>query len=305
MKPTSIIFLCLSVLLVVGGIVTCYIASGMARDAGIELFETSSDIEGNNIINNELDADGLNKVSLILKNADVAIHGGAESSYIELVNYGTNTYSYAVSNGILSVDESVGFLSLLNFTDTSVSFGGLRQYLKWRGKSGEPRSVNIYLTDEYQLKQLEIKVEDGDVTIDGSKCKTDYSIEIGKGSLVFTNNNSNSTLTIAVGEGNVSVGNSSIINLGVTIKRGDFDYSVSNYAYQSYSIVTDDGAVYLAGKEYGTSLFASTPMAFTTVTAEIKSGDVYINGASAASGVDTASAASESESAAESTQPGS
>ena len=144
MKPTSIIFLCLSVLLVVGGIVTCYIASGMARDAGIELFETSSDIEGNNIINNELDADGLNKVSLILKNADVAIHGGAESSYIELVNYGTNTYSYAVSNGILSVDESVGFLSLLNFTDTSVSFGGLRQYLKWRGKSGEPRSVNIY-----------------------------------------------------------------------------------------------------------------------------------------------------------------
>jgi hypothetical protein len=264
------------VLLIIGGVVTCYTAAGMARDAGVELFESSETEDGDNIVKNALDEDGLNKISLILKNTDVNIYGGSDESYIEMVNYGVNSYSYTETASILTVDESVGFLSLLNFTDTSVSFGGLRQYLNWKNKDEGRHKINIYLTNSYSIKQLEIKLDSGDITVNNVKNRADFLVKISKGNLLFNNNTSNSAATVDIGEGNATFRSSNLITLDATLGQGDLRFYVFNYSLQTYNIATGEGEVYFNGEDKGMTLNTSTPMGFITINAELKKGDVYI-----------------------------
>ncbi len=284
MKPTSIIFLCLATLLVVGGIVTCYIASGMARDAGIELFEETATADGDELKKNVLDAEGINKISLVLKDAEVNIYGGAEKSYIEMYGYNTNTYAYSVTGGILTVDESVGFMSLLNMSNAKINFNGLRQFLTWRGDQKTTHRIDIYLNDDYSqtdravLKQLEVKVGGGNINVKSFKNKADCTFKINRGYLLFEGGITNSALLADIGEGGVTIRNSALSSLDVTLKRGDFKFNALNYTYQTYNITSNRGVVYFGGEDRGDTLAVTTPMAFVKVTAKLGNGDAYIEG---------------------------
>lgn len=274
MRPTSIIFLCLSVLLIVGGIVTCYIAAEMAADQGIELFETAGGENSNELIT--LDDKSLNKISLVLKDADVNIYGDAEEPYIELVNY-AGSYSFAVSDGILTVDESIGFLQLLNFGEKQVKFGGLRQYLLRRDTEPGQKTVNIYLTGSYQLKQFEIKLDSGNVTVKGMKIRPDFTIKIGTGDLLFEQNKIHSAVTIDIGTGNAVLRETDLLSLEATVKRGDLSYFAHNFAYQTYKITAGGGGeVFVEGESKGETYTSSTPMAFIKVNVTAKDGSVYL-----------------------------
>ena len=274
MRPTSIIFLCLSVLLIVGGIVTCYIAAEMAADQGIELFETAGGENSNELIT--LDDKSLNKISLVLKDADVNIYGDAEEPYIELVNY-AGSYSFAVSDGILTVDESIGFLQLLNFGEKQVKFGGLRQYLLRRDTEPGQKTVNIYLTGSYQLKQFEIKLDSGNVTVKGMKIRPDFTIKIGTGDLLFEQNKIHSAVTIDIGTGNAVLRETDLLSLEATVKRGDLSYFAHNFAYQTYEITAGGGGeVFVEGESKGETYTSSTPIAFIKVNVTAKDGSVYL-----------------------------
>lgn len=274
MRPTSIIFLCLSIILIVGGIVTCYIAAGMAEDEGIELFETADSVNNSEIIT--LDDKSLNKISLILKDADVNIYGTADQPYIELVNY-SGSYSQGVSSGILTVDESISFLQLLNLGDKKVKFGGLRQYLVPREEDEGRKTVNIYLTSNYQLKQFEIKLDSGDITVNGVKIRPDFTFKIGTGNLLLDNNKINSVITIDIGKGNAIIRNTDLMSIEAEIDRGDLSYYAANFALQTYNIITGgDGEVFVEGESKGSDYSASTPMAFIKITVTAKNGNVHL-----------------------------
>jgi hypothetical protein len=275
LRPTSIIFLCLAVLLIVGGIVTCYIAAGMARDEGIELFESAESAGGKSEII-QLAEDGLNKISLILKDADVSIYGGAAEPYVELVNYKPGSYSYGMANGILTVDESIGILQLLNFGESKVNFGGLRQYLVRRDTETGRKSINVYLPDTYLIKHIEVKLDSGNISVNKVKNRSDFSLKIANGNLLFEGNSSNSAITLDIGTGDAVFRDSALLSLNAALKRGDLSYFAYNFAYQTYEITTGGGAVYVEGVDKGETYTSSTPMAFIKINAEVKNGDVYL-----------------------------
>ena len=268
MRPTSIIFLCLSVILIVGGIVTCYIATGMAAEEGIELFEEAGGERDYEQI--PLDEISLNKISLVLKNADVNIYGGAEESFIELLNYG-GSYSYGVSSGILTLDESTGFLKLLDFGETKLKFGGLRQYLFRKNSEVGKKVVNLYFTNDYQLKQLEVKLGSGDITVRDLRVRADLSFKLEHGNLLLEHNRNNSAVSVELGNGNAVIRDTTLVNLEGNIKRGDLSYYAQNYSFQTYELSAGGGGeVFVQGVSKGDTYTASTPMASIKINVTTK-----------------------------------
>jgi len=249
---------------------------GMAEKENIALFETHSDAEGNNIVPNIIDDEKLNKISLIIKNADINIYGGSETNYIELINFGVNSYSYAITNNILTIDETIGILSLINFSETTIGFNGLRHYLNWNLNNSKPSSVNIYLSDKYDIKQLEITLNSGNINIYNMQNRISYLLNIKKGDIIYKNTNTRDAVNITLGEGSVEFDASSVLNLMAEIDKGDFTFASEEYDYQSYSIILENGIVYLEGEDKGYSFSASTPTATSAVSVRIKSGNVYI-----------------------------
>lgn len=279
LRPTSIIFLCLAVLLIVGGIVTCYIAAGMANDEGIELFDSAESPVGDKAEIIPLAEEGLNKISLVLKDADISVYGGANEPYVELVNYAPGSYSYGTANGILTVDESIGFLQLLDFGETKVDFGGLRQYLVRRNTETGRKSINVYLSDDYHIKHIEFKLDSGDVNVKNVKNRADFTLKIAAGNLLFEGNKSNAAVSLEMGTGDAILRDSAITMLDAEVRRGDLSYYAYNFALQTYDITTGGGSVYVEGADKGETYTASTPMAFIKINAKVKNGNVFLGAA--------------------------
>ena len=80
MKPTSIIFLVVSVLLIVGGIITCAIAKDIAITDGYTLFNDAEG--GGTYVRHDFQASGIMKVEMNVTDAEINIYGGASWSYM-------------------------------------------------------------------------------------------------------------------------------------------------------------------------------------------------------------------------------
>ena len=82
MKPTSIIFLIVSVALALAGLVTMRIAEGIGVREGIQVVADTTD-DGDSVFTYDFSEDSIGKISVSVGTADINIIGGADKPYIE------------------------------------------------------------------------------------------------------------------------------------------------------------------------------------------------------------------------------
>ncbi len=176
MKPASIISLVIAVLLIIVGLVGCFIAQNMAQANGEYLFSES---RGENSVQTiDLTESEISKIELICPDAEVNIYGRSEKSYIEFINFRENYYSLSNANRVLSFDEIPDVKSMLKFWENGFTFKGMRYILQFHNKEeeGKQKVINIYLTNTKDIKIFDIKVDSLKLNITNMTSGTDYNI---------------------------------------------------------------------------------------------------------------------------------
>lgn len=165
MKATSIIFIIVSVLLIVGGIITCAIAKDIAVTDGYTLF---NDTDGGAYVRQDFKASAVTKIELDVTDAEINIIGGAEESFVEFFNFRDGLYTLAATGNSITLHEIPNLKSLLSFQG-GFSFSGMRYFLRLGEGATGPKKVNVYIGADSAIKSL---------IITGDNC-TVYADKIG------------------------------------------------------------------------------------------------------------------------------
>ena len=138
MKPTSLIFLALSLILLVGGFMVCGVAKSMAKNQGIRIYDQEINKDGDSVYTYNIADDTVTKLALKFSGIDVHIRGSESESYIELKNFDANSYSTTLTGSTVTVDGTVGFMSsLIDMSGGGIRFKGLRYFPKQRTEVAE------------------------------------------------------------------------------------------------------------------------------------------------------------------------
>jgi len=213
MKPTSVIFLIVSILLASVGFLLCMTATSLATEQGIGLFTQIGDDDDNYIATETFTEEELKKIVVKVSNVRVNIIGGAEESRIELVNFMNNSYQIQAGRSTLQISDNSGITGIIDIDNFKINFHGFRDYLHYlfdyiAGRPQKDRVLNVYLTDEADLVNFNITVGDGDITISNMTTDCDYKIVIDSGVVDINNVNTDSSIQIESTESsNIEINN--------------------------------------------------------------------------------------------------
>ena len=300
MKPTSIIFMIVAVLLVIGGLITVGVARQYAAAEGIELTDRIDTDSEAYLFTYEYDADSIAKIAIDVKNTRVNIIGGAAKPYIELINFADGMYEFSSANRNLIISNNTDITSITGIASAAMNFKGLRSLINYYNISGLEKTVNIYLCSEYPVNVIDCHIARGDVEITGGNTATDYNIEIEKGNLTVDGVTTSSALNAIIGAGDVNIASSVIGTLdaeiekgnmtsdaraaktAVTIQNGDFSYTYGGSVQDLIrKLFTNVGVITLDGIAHGGYVeYTDLPSYYDTVHVSIGSGDITINSAS-------------------------
>ena len=277
MKPTSIIFLIFSVIILVVGMIVCNVATKLADKQGVVLFEQTTLENGDTVIKKEIPNDKFTKLELEIKDAPVNIFGGAESSYVELVNFDVNSYGISDLNNTLSIDDSFNITSLFKSTG-GAQFKGLRYVVFDRKeKKGSEKSVNIYLSDNTDLKNISIKLGKGSVYVKSVSKALDYSLVTEQGNVTLDEVKNATLAKIRTGSGTVALNYSIGTLFDVDIASGQFNVINHNSDQISYAVGVSTGIVRYNGEDKGSRFESVSGDPLTTINARIGEGQAMIN----------------------------
>lgn len=186
MKPTSVIFLIVSILLACVGFLLCITASSMATEQGIGLFSQIGDEDDNYIATQTFSEEDLKKIVIKVSDVNVNVIGGAEEGKIELVNFMNNSYNIQAGRSTLQISDNSGITGIIDLENFKINFGGFRDYLHYifdfiEGNEKKEQMLNVYLTDEADLVNFNITVGDGDITLSHMQTECDYKIVLANG----------------------------------------------------------------------------------------------------------------------------
>lgn len=153
MKPTSIIFLIISVILIVGGIITCAVAKDIAVTDGYVLFNDAEG--GGSYVRHDFRAADINKIDLVVTDAEINVYGGAEESYIEFFHFRDGLYTLASAGNTITLNEIPDLKSLLSFQG-GFSFSGMRYFLRFGNTVSGPKKVNVYIGADSAIKVISV-----------------------------------------------------------------------------------------------------------------------------------------------------
>jgi hypothetical protein len=201
MKPTSVIFLIVSILLACVGFLLCITASSMATEQGIGLFTQIGDEDDNYVATQIFTEEDLKKIVIKVSNVNVNVIGGAEESKIELVNFMNDSYNIQAGRSTLQISDNSGITGIIDLENFKINFGGFRDYLHYlfdfiEGNEKKEQILNVYLTDEADLVNLNITVGDGDITLSDMQIDCDYKIVLASGVVDIANISTDSSVQI-------------------------------------------------------------------------------------------------------------
>ncbi|MCQ2427168.1 MAG: hypothetical protein MJ137_02035 [Clostridia bacterium] len=195
MKPTSIIFLIISVMLALVGLLLCFTATNMAADQGVNLFTQTGDADSNYTSVHEFDGESIKKLVINLSNVDINVYGGAESNRVELVNFPDGAYDLSISKSTLQLSDNANISNLIDIDNLKINFNGFRDYLHYFRYKDKERTVNLYFTDTASAITLSVSTE-ANVTLNDLRLNCDYKINVIKGNVSVSNVKTDSSMTI-------------------------------------------------------------------------------------------------------------
>ncbi len=278
MKPTSLIFLALSLILLFCGFMTCHIAEGMAKNQGVKLYDQEINDEGDYVYTYKISNDSVAKLNVNFSDVNINIYGTDSQSYVELKNFDVNSYKTTVSGESVTIESDFGFLSsLLNISGSGLEFKGLRHFLIDKPDPEKVKTVNIYLSNNSELKSLTVNSLNGNVYCKNAKAPIDYFINASNSNVFFDKVETSTVAVFNISNGNASITTSKIASLSVTIDAGNLEL-VSNGAYSSvatsYNLSVNEGVIKYNEDNIGTKHVASSSEPEFTITANIGKGNI-------------------------------
>ena len=193
MKRRSKLMLIVAAVLVGVGLSTCLVGAGVSSAAGDPLFaSTLGDGKGYRY---DFDGRKIDKIKLDVVDAQIRVIGGSEESYMEILSFNENLYSFSGSKSLISFKESPSVSSIMRFWESGFTFKGMRYILRLNPKA-EDKAINIYLTDEDYVKCLEIQSVTGNITVQNMGTDTDYLFSMEEGAVAMKNVTTGSALHI-------------------------------------------------------------------------------------------------------------
>ena len=199
MKPVSIVFLIISVLLIIAGLITCSVGIVQAKAQGVQLYDTKN--EDDEIVNTyDFTSDDIGKIEINAGDADVKIICGADSNKIEIKNFSSTKYLCQVENKALVMQAGMNILSLTDLAQGEITFKGFRYYVNdfLSGKTIGRKSVTVYVTDTFDIKVFNVNVGNGDVEIINSNCDADYNVTVDSGDIDLKNIETSSVVSLKI-----------------------------------------------------------------------------------------------------------
>lgn len=254
MKPTSLIFLVLSVVLFFGGMVTCGVASSMADAQGIAIYELENDGEGNLVYSYPLADERVSKLSLNFADVDVTIIGNAEESRIELYNFDVYSYAVTVSGSSISVDGTVNMMSsMIDLSNGGLRFKGLRYFFVDKPDATLKKHVTVYLSDVSELASLSLTTSNCVVTVKDVTQTIDYKGAIYSGMLLLDGIKTESVVDLYLEESHLTLHNSLITTLDVAQKGGSITLTMNHSELPreqiTYEITSETGTITVNGSD--------------------------------------------------------
>ena len=187
MKPTSVIFLIVSVLLACVGLLLCFTATSIAANDGTAIFsQTGSAETGYNYTTTfALDESKTAQITFDLGDVDVYVYPTNESSRIELVNFPEGTYRYNETKTGVRLTDSASFKNMLDLENLEINFNGFRDYLHWYRYRNNRKSVNLYIGAPEHLTKISI-ASSGNITVDGRRTGQNTYLELNDIDVDFT-----------------------------------------------------------------------------------------------------------------------
>ncbi len=230
MKPASIIFLIVSVIVIIVGLVLCTAGVNMAKSQNIALFSTDvSEADGNVIRNAALSDSAISKVKINVGDVDVIILASETGeSYLEFYNFQVGSYDYSVQNKMLLFDNETSIFSLMHIGEGNFSFDGLRHYLTYKpGAKDAQKKLYLYLNGTEEIKTFDITCRHGTVQIEDLKLNADYNISLGSGKIQLKNITTKSNVNLSVDSGYVMMDRVSCRGCNGVVGEGGCDILLS------------------------------------------------------------------------------
>jgi len=255
MKPSSIIFLIISVLVVAAGCILCTVGSNMAAEQDIALFETDiAVIDGDIITSDTFDASEVNKIKMNLDEVHVYITASETGeSYLELRNFQVGGYDYSIQNKMLLIDNETSLFSLMRIAEGNFHFDGLRHYLTYKAGANTEKSLSIYLAEDAVLNAFDINVKRGSVTVENLAFAADFNISLRAGDITLRNISTKSTVNLSANKGIVTADGVTCRFGTVIVGEGAADLYLTSIPMElSVSVMEGDiECGYTAQSEYG------------------------------------------------------
>lgn len=272
MKPASVIFLGVALVLVLLGFIFTRVASAQAKAQGISLYTTVTQKgENENVQTYDFTNSSIDKLVLAFNNAAIRFcQSEDETARIELVNFKVGTFDITETNRMLNVtNRSQIFAFLDNFKEGNISFHGLRDYLAYTKVASAEQSVNVYLPAEMKLKIISVDSDGGDVALEALSLASDVRIESNGKTVSLKNVETTSEVALTLSGGaqatlegvrcnsgaltlngaTVAAGGFAVGNLSVTGSRGSLNLGIAGErAAYWLDLSTKSGTFLLDGK---------------------------------------------------------
>ncbi|MBQ7827309.1 MAG: DUF4097 family beta strand repeat protein [Clostridia bacterium] len=242
MRPRSIISLIIAAVFILGGIITCAVASAKANADGVMLFPEADD-NGNLVYRMELD--GTSKITVDAADADITVVGGAESSMIEVVNFNANYYKLAKSNGSVTFAQVDDFMSMFKFWDNGFSFKGMRYILRFGDDAPGGKKVIISLSDEDDIRLVNLSTDTGEITLENCGFAADYTVKAENGKATLKNITNSSSISLFGNSAEITAEDCSTEKL--SINCNSVNTSLSGFTAKESTVKTTDGSITVNG----------------------------------------------------------
>jgi hypothetical protein len=274
MKKSFLFSLIAAFTVMIIGIVICVTAQNKAAEQNIDLFKDGFNEDGEMVVTYAADLSELDKINMILPEADVEIIGCADSSRIELVNFHSRTYSVSNKNGIFEFNDEFSVSSLLNLSKNDFSFNGIRSLFNLGRMFTDSKKVRIYLSGNDDI-DLSLSVEKGNVSLTNSEELKDIYIAVEEGNVKIYGTYSDSA-TVTVSKGNCDLELCEIKKLSVRLREGNLKYEASAFTFHNFTAETEEGTVNVAGTDSGRSYSSVNDLAYINASLFTVKGNISI-----------------------------
>ena len=221
MKPTSIIFLLISLIVILVGWLTFRSAETRAEADGVQIFASAVDNENNTVKSVAFGADEVfNKFELVVDEADIIILGGSPTPALELVNFEEGSYRMTTSNRSVTVDTTIDLMSIVRFWESGFKFRGLRDYFHGGNEKAE-KQIRLYLPSDSEVNVIKVTLGKGNVSVANFDTQIDVEVNIKEGSAVFATFETTSMVTAELGDGSLYMTDASVGKLSAVISDGN------------------------------------------------------------------------------------